>query len=331
MEMTQIGPMEFVTPLIAAATSATARLEDLRILNDTAIGGIITKSATMLKRAGNPETNYFTEGDVTINAQGLPGPDLLDTVRLLEKFSRERTKPVILSIAGMNPAEYAEIVSVIAETVGKYFDAIELNLSCPNVAGKPIISYDHDTALDIADEIAGKYPQIPFGLKLAPHFSESEQTTLQYSLNEYLADHLDGDGWKASFGNQQWFDRDHLRKFAQKLFLLSHSAPNFCFVSATNTLPNCRIIRPNGQTALHPQANGGQGGLSGHFLRDISIANVKVLSEELPPQVKIIGTGGVDSANVANQYLQSGASAVAIGTALINRGPRVIQEILLDL
>lgn len=69
MESLKIGQMELATPILAAATSATARLDDLRALNRSAIGAIITKSATLEARAGNPETNYFSD-DIKIIGTG---------------------------------------------------------------------------------------------------------------------------------------------------------------------------------------------------------------------------------------------------------------------
>lgn len=329
MESLKIGQMELATPILAAATSATARLDDLRALNRSAIGAIISKSATLEARAGNPETNYFSDGHLTINAQGLPGPDLDGTMSMLEAFKKERLKPLILSIAGLKPTEYYEIIDHIRLQIGHLFDAVELNLSCPNVAGKSIISYDHSTAIAILEEVLANFPQLAVGVKLAPHFSKDEEGELVGQIYHYLQANLPG--YQVSFENAQHFDRDHLVKFAQMLQQLSHRHHNLTFVSATNTMPNCRLTRPDGKTVLHPQANSGKGGLSGEFLRAISIENVRALRQHLSDDIKIIGTGGVQNAETAQQYFQAGADAVAIGTGLVNHGPRLVENIIINL
>ena len=329
MEITKIGTMELESPLIAAASSATSRLEDLCSLNRTAVGAIITKSTTLEERPGNPETNFFTSGPLTINAQGLPGRGVAGDIKVLEQFQSERTKPLILSVAGLQPNEYLEIVKEVQTRVGQLYDAIELNLSCPNVAGKPIISYDHHTAKEIIEEILAKFPQIPFGIKIAPHFSEEEQKNLTNQINTFLEANIPD--LKASFSNSTFYDLEHLKNFARILLNLRSKHDNLSFISATNTLPNCRLTKPDGSTALNSKANNGQGGLSGEFLHPIAVKNVQGLAKALLGEIKIIATGGARDANSVKEFFDAGAHTVALGTSLINLGPRGIEQILTDL
>jgi dihydroorotate dehydrogenase (fumarate) len=329
MESLQLGSMELTTPFLAASSYASSRLRDLRQLNRSAVGAIITKSATLEARAGNPDPNYFSEGQLTTNAQGLPGPDLDGTMQMLEKFQPEKLKPVILSIAGLKPTEYFEIVGNVRKHINTLFNGIELNLSCPNLDGKPIVSYDHNTAIAIIEEILADFPELTTGIKIAPHFSAEEEEQVMDQIHHYLQ--LHHPVYEVSFQNKQHFDRKHLSRLAVMLRQLGNRYPNLAYVSATNTMPNCRITKPDGATALHPKANGGQGGLSGEFLRPISLKNVATLKESLNGQIKVIGTGGVKDGPSAQQYFDSGADAVAVGTALINQGPRVFENIILDL
>ena len=47
---------------------------------------------------------------------------------------------------------------------------IELNLSCPNIIGKPQIGYDFDASEEILKEVFALNPTHPIGLKLPPYF-----------------------------------------------------------------------------------------------------------------------------------------------------------------
>lgn len=329
---TEIGPLRLETPIVAAASSATRPLDLARLMR-TAIGAVIMKSTTLEPRPGNPEPNFYTDGILTTNAQGLPGLGVVGDIHQLEQLKDRfptRDKPLILSIAGLQPTEYWQIMREIQTRVGHLFNAIELNLSCPNVSDKPIISYDHETVKEILAKILTDFPEITTGVKIAPHFSEKEQARLLEDINNYL-DNTNPE-LTASFYNSQFYDQAHLERLAELLLALHRRHRNLAFVSATNTLPNCRLTRSDGSTVLHSQANGGQGGLSGDFLHPIAVGNVATLARKLlGEEVKIIGTGGVKDAQTAENFFQKGAHAVAVGTNLVNNGPRRIETLTADI
>lgn len=322
----RLGHLQLETSLLASSSSATARLEDLRKLNRTAIGAIITKSGTVLEREGNPETNYYSDGILTVNAKGLPGPDIDGTLKMLEEFNLERKKPVILSLAGMKPEEYLQLVQNVRQAIGKIFDAIELNLSCPNVQGKPIISYDPEVTEKIIAEILSEFPNLCLGVKIAPFFTEQ----IQLEMRAKIQTHLDQNnpGWHVELDNKTCYGEDELCRLS--LVLNKLQSRGLKFVSATNTFPNCRLTDSNGRPIINQKANLGHAGLSGDFLRPISVDNVRALKTSLHKDISIIGTGGVRNRQTADQFFQAGADLVAIGTALIEHGPKVVQQILLS-
>lgn len=322
----RIGSMKLETPFIASSSSATSRLEDLQQLNRTAIGAITVKSATLLAREGNPECNYYSDNSLSFNAKGLPGPDLDGTMKMLETFNAERKKPIILSVAGMKPEEYIQLIRDTRKSLGVLFDAYELNLSCPNVEGKAIVGYDHQTTREIIEEILTENPKLPAGVKTPPFFDAEEQKNIANEIQKYLDSQ--NPGWKIEFDNNTFYDRDHLMKMARTFNILAKRGLQF--VTATNTFPNCRIRRTDGSTVINPAANQGRAGLSGAFIHDISVENVRVLHENLDSHIPIIGTGGVKNKETAENFLLAGAKAVGLGTALIDRSPKLIQEIILS-
>ncbi len=70
-----------------------------------------------------------------------------------------------------------------------------------------------------------------------------------------------------------------------------------------------------------------KGGLSGRPVRDRSTRVIRALREHLPEDFPIIGVGGIDSAEAAQEKIEAGANLVQIYTGLIYRGPALVGEI----
>lgn len=72
------------------------------------------------------------------------------------------------------------------------------------------------------------------------------------------------------------------------------------------------------------------GAVGGETLKPISLWNVKMFRELLPPEIFIIGCGGITNHNDVKSYFRNGAQGVQIGTNLIVEGTdcfsKIIQE-----
>lgn len=69
------------------------------------------------------------------------------------------------------------------------------------------------------------------------------------------------------------------------------------------------------------------GGLSGTPLRGLSRESIREIYRHSGGRLKIIGVGGVSSADDAWEHIRAGASLVELYTALIYQGPGVVAEI----
>ena len=69
-------------------------------------------------------------------------------------------------------------------------------------------------------------------------------------------------------------------------------------------------------------------GLAGRALKPISLGVVKQLRVLLPSRIDIIGVGGIYTANDVYDYLDAGAKAVQIASALTDEGTSVFEKIL---
>ncbi len=95
-------------------------------------------------------------------------------------------------------------------------------------------------------------------------------------------------------------------------------------VSLVNTMPGFLY---NGD---RPRVGQGNGGISGPALRPVGMLAVRRVAERTRGELPIIGVGGVSTAEHVREYLRSGASLVAIGTAAL-ADPRLPARIVQDL
>ena len=84
------------------------------------------------------------------------------------------------------------------------------------------------------------------------------------------------------------------------------------------------------KSCLHNQYKDIQGGLSGRPLTQKSNRILAEFSKSLNSNRTIIGVGGVDSWETANEKFKLGADLLQLYTGLVYKGPGVIEEILRD-
>jgi len=95
-------------------------------------------------------------------------------------------------------------------------------------------------------------------------------------------------------------------------------------VSLVNTMPGYLY---NGD---RPRVGQGNGGISGPALRPVGLHAVRRVAERTSGGLPIIGVGGISTAEHVREYLRSGASLVAIGTAAL-ADPRLPGRIVKEL
>ena len=165
---TQIAGFSFDNCLMNAAGVACMTVEELEEVRQSSAGSFVTKTATLEARAGNPEPRYRDVPLGSINSMGLPNQGIdyyLDYLLSLQESQPERT--FFLSLVGMSPDETHTLLKKVQNSGFK--GITELNLSCPNVPGKPQIAYAFEATERILGE-AFSYFDKPLGIKLPPYF-----------------------------------------------------------------------------------------------------------------------------------------------------------------
>ncbi|MGV3029778.1 dihydroorotate oxidase [Streptococcus suis] len=165
---TTLGGFSFDNCLMNAAGVWCMTKEELDGVKNSAAGTFVTKTATLEYRAGNPEPRYKNVPLGSINSMGLPNQGLdyyLDYLLELQEEEPERT--FVLSLVGMSPDETHTILKKVQDST--FQGLVELNLSCPNVPGKPQIAYDFETTETILREVFAYFTK-SLGIKLPPYF-----------------------------------------------------------------------------------------------------------------------------------------------------------------
>ncbi|WGL15043.1 dihydroorotate oxidase [Microbulbifer bruguierae] len=139
---------------------------ELDAVGSSEAGAILSKSATLEKRQGNPSPRYFETTWGSINSMGLPNEGYryyLDYAKRAATFN----KPYFISVSGLG---FEDNVAIIRALSGQeHVSAIELNLSCPNVPGKPQTGYDFEQSRVLLEMIF-EHVTTPLGVKLPPYF-----------------------------------------------------------------------------------------------------------------------------------------------------------------
>lgn len=175
----------FANPLMNASGVHCMTTQELDELAHSEAGAFITKSCTINERKGNPEPRYFDVPLGSINSMGLPNLGFsyyLEYALAYEKVQENQNQPLFFSIAEMSVQENLEMLEKIEKSG---FNGItELNLSCPNVPGKPQLAYDFEATYETLKEVFSIFSK-PLGIKLPPYFDFAHFDQMADILNQF--------------------------------------------------------------------------------------------------------------------------------------------------
>src|SRR5947209_19837130 len=118
--------------LVASGTFGYAR-ELAGVVDFAKLGGIIPKTVTRHPRAGNPPPRTIETPSGMLNAIGLDNDGIDHFIHHHVPYLRSLPTAVIANIAGHDEDDFVEMAEQLGGESG--LAALELNLSCPNVAG----------------------------------------------------------------------------------------------------------------------------------------------------------------------------------------------------
>jgi dihydroorotate dehydrogenase (fumarate) len=278
---TTIAGIKFPTCFMNASGALCVTRDELLALGRSNAGAIVTKSMTVESRQGNPAPRYYGFPGGSINSMGLPNLGYKAYAEMIPEL-KKLGKPVIASVAGLCEDDFPTIAQVINEAQP---DLIEVNLSCPNIPGKPQIGYDAEASERLMKRVR-KVITVPMGVKLPPYFDPAHHKLMGDVIGRCGVD----------------------------------------FLNLINSVGNGLVVDPVTETVVI-KPKGGFGGLGGTIIKPVALANVRAFWKHFKGRMPIIGTGGVMNGVDAFEHFLCGASAVQIGTVLVEEGVEVFKRL----
>lgn len=297
---TAVGGVPLSTCIYNASGPRSGTAAALSKVCSSRAGGVLAKSATIAKQTGNPlpRTFHAPNGLASFNSEGLPNNGIdyyIDGDTIDECMASDPNKAYMVSISGKTLKDNLEMLKRIAKSPSlSKIKAVELNLACPNVIGKPIIAYDFDQMKDILGQVtkAMKGTGVALGIKLPPY--------------------LDGP------------------HFQQAADILNQFESSIAYVASINTLGNSLVVDMHSEAPVI-SSNQGFAGLSGAAVKYTALANVRKLRVALNDSIDVVGVGGVHSGQDAFDLILCGATAVQVGTCHWTEGPKCFDRICKEL
>lgn len=166
---TNIKHLELALPIYNASGAWCTTEKELHDIAKSKSAAVMFKSMTVKPREGNPEPRLRITDSFSINSMGLPNRGVDYYCKIVDMFAQYQ-KPLFASIAGFAENEFYDLFERVND---KSFDAIEVNLSCPNVSGKSVFAYNPKISVRILKRLRKRTNKI-LGVKLPP-FNEREE------------------------------------------------------------------------------------------------------------------------------------------------------------
>jgi dihydroorotate dehydrogenase (NAD+) catalytic subunit len=126
-----IGSLTLKNPLIAASGCFGYGVEYADLVDLSSLGGVAVKGLFLAEREGHPAPRIVETPAGMVNAIGLQGIGVRRFVDEKLPELRARRATVIVNVCGTTLDEYVEVSRILSDADG--VDAIELNISCPNI------------------------------------------------------------------------------------------------------------------------------------------------------------------------------------------------------
>lgn len=164
-----IAGIGFKNPVIMASGTYGFGHEYGEYIDLNTLGGISVKGLTLKERKGNPPPRIAETPAGILNSVGLQNPGVEAFKKQELPFLKQFDTRIIANIAGNTIEEYCEMAEILGDSE---IDAIELNVSCPNVkAGGLAFGTDPVLVEEITSAVR-KYCRQPLIVKLSPNVGD---------------------------------------------------------------------------------------------------------------------------------------------------------------
>jgi len=140
----------------------------LKRVYDSGAGAVVTKSLGPTARPGHINPTVVEVEGGFLNAMGLPNPSVEGFLEELRELKHDKV-PVVASFFA---STFEEFQSSAKALCGAGADALELNLSCPNVGGEPGMCAADPISVERVTAAVKEVATVPVFVKLSPSVTD---------------------------------------------------------------------------------------------------------------------------------------------------------------
>jgi dihydroorotate dehydrogenase (NAD+) catalytic subunit len=140
----ELASLALRNPILSASGTFGHGLEMEHFSSPGSMGGLVSKTVTLLPRPGNPAPRIHETEVGFLNSIGLENHGIEAYLREVLPRVADADTRIFTNIGGEAEQEFAELAGMLDER--EEVDALEINLSCPNVGGGRL-PYSTDPAL----------------------------------------------------------------------------------------------------------------------------------------------------------------------------------------
>lgn len=161
-----LGGLKMSSPVVTASGTFGYGTEYLGAVDYSKLGAVTAKGIRTAAWPGNPMPRHAEVPGGLVNAIGLQGTGVEHFLKFTVPWYRKNVSvPLIANLWGGSVEEYAEVAAAVGDAV----DAVELNVSCPNVkCGGHTFGQD-PAVLEQVVAAVRKATRLPLIVKLAPN------------------------------------------------------------------------------------------------------------------------------------------------------------------
>lgn len=182
---TAVGAVELDNPIMPASGTFGSGKEYGDFYDIGRLGAVVTKSVTLGATKGNPPPRVVETPSGMLNAIGLQNEGVEVFLRDLLPPLRAKARRVVVNVAGKSEEDYLGLVRRLVEADagdgqgqggqgrGGLIDALEINISCPNVKeGGIAFGTCPATAADLVRKLRAVAGAKPMWVKLTPNVTD---------------------------------------------------------------------------------------------------------------------------------------------------------------
>ncbi len=157
-------------PVLLASGTCGYGVELSDLADLSLLGGIVVKGISLEPREGNPPPRIVETACGLLNSIGLENPGVEYFIEHRLPLLKTLDTAIVVNILGNSPEEYGRLAALL--NLPGYIDAIEVNISCPNVkAGGIAFGALPESAAEVTRAVK-KETDLPVIVKLSPNVTD---------------------------------------------------------------------------------------------------------------------------------------------------------------